>query len=170
MPPTADETPGILGFTMDTIEGTPQQLGEYRGDVIMVVNVASRCGLTPQYEALQELYDRYRGEGFTILGFPANNFGGQEPGTNKQIAEFCSDTYGVSFPMFAKISVKGDDAHPLYRSLAELPSPLGGEPRWNFTKFLIDREGRVVERFEPQTAPDARQVTAQIEALLALDS
>lgn len=157
----------VLELTMNRIDGTPQKLADYKGKVVMIVNVASRCGLTPQYKALEALYEEKKGEGFVILAFPANNFKNQEPGTEKEISEFCSSEYGVTFPLFAKVSVKGEDTCDLYRMLASLPEPLGGEPQWNFTKFLVDREGRVVARFEPRTTPDDPDVRAQIDALLA---
>lgn len=156
----------VLGFTMNLIDGEPRDLSGYRGKVIVMVNVASKCGLTPQYKALQELYESRAEQGLIILGFPANNFGNQEPGSNDQIAGFCSETYGVTFPMFEKISVKGEDAHPLYRKLAAMPAPIGGEPSWNFTKFIVDREGRVVQRFDPRTRPDDPAFTARIDDLL----
>jgi len=157
----------VLVHTMDSIEGEAIDLARYRGRVLMLVNVASRCGLTPQYAQLQELYETYHEAGFEILAFPANDFGNQEPGSNREIAEFCDTRFGVSFPMFSKITVTGEEAHPLYRQLAALSEPLGGQPRWNFTKFLVDRTGRVVARFEPRTRPDAPEVVERIEALLA---
>lgn len=164
--PTSDPA-RVLDFTLNRIDGTPERLAAYKGKVILIVNVASQCGLTPQYEALEALYEARKEEGFVILAFPANNFGAQEPGTNEEIAEFCSSKFSVTFPMFAKISVKGEDQAPLYRMLSDLPAPLGGEPKWNFTKFLVDRAGRVVERIEPRTTPDDPIVTAKIDALLA---
>jgi glutathione peroxidase len=157
----------VLEFTMDRIDGTPQKLADFKGKVVMIVNVASRCGLTPQYKALEALYEEKKDAGFVILAFPANNFGNQEPGSAEEISEFCSSKYGVTFPLFAKVSVKGEDTCDLYRMLASLPKPLGGEPQWNFTKFLVDREGRVVSRFEPRTTPDDPDVRARIDALLA---
>ena len=137
-----------LGFTMKRIDGTDEDLSKYKGKVVVIVNVASKCGFTGQYGGLEELYKKYGKDGLVILGFPANNFNGQEPGTNDEIAKFCSATYGVTFPMFEKISVKGADAHPLYKLLAAQPAPIGGEPKWNFTKFVIDRNGKVVARFD----------------------
>jgi glutathione peroxidase len=130
------------------------------------VNVASRCGLTPQYTGLQSLYEKYQGQGFEILGFPANNFMGQEPGTDEEIAEFCSMNYGVTFPVFSKISVKGDDIHPLYQEITTSPEPVGGDILWNFQKYLVDREGNLVAKIGPQTTPEDPTVTSQIEALL----
>jgi glutathione peroxidase len=155
-----------LGFTMTRIDGAPQPLSDYAGDVLLLVNVASRCGHTPQYEGLERLHERYRARGFAVLGFPANDFGGQEPGTDAEIAEFCRSTYGVSFPMFSKISVKEPGAHPLYRMLTALPEPVGGPVAWNFQKYLVDREGRVVARFEPATKPEDTALVAVLERLL----
>jgi glutathione peroxidase len=159
--------PFVLNHHVKQIDGTPVDLRHYKGKVVMIVNVASRCGLTPQYKELQALYEEHKEQGFEILGFPANNFGAQEPGTNSQIAEFCSATYGVTFPMFGKISVKGETTHPLYRQLAAQEAPIGGEPAWNFTKFLLNRQGEVVARFEPRTKPDADEVTAKLSELLS---
>lgn len=172
-PQPASEIPGlpedkafVLWPTMNLIDGTPQRLDAYRGKVVLMVNTASKCGLTPQYEALEKLYREHKDRGLVILAFPANNFAGQEPGTNKEIAEFCTQNYGVTFPVFEKISVKGDDCHLLYRQLAGQPEPIGGEPKWNFTKFLIDRSGRVVARFEPRITPDDPRVIEKIKELL----
>jgi glutathione peroxidase len=154
-----------LDYTMNRIDGAEEPLDTYRGKVVLVVNVASKCGLTPQYKGLEALYLEKQEDGLVILGFPANNFMGQEPGTNEEIAAFCEENYGVTFPMFEKISVKGDDAHPLYQ-LASQPRP-GSEPSWNFTKYLLDREGRLVERYGPRTAPDDETLRARIDELLA---
>jgi len=137
---------------------------EYRGKVLLVVNVASKCGNTPQYEALEAMYTKYQGRGFAVLGFPSNDFLGQEPGSEKQIQEFCRLTYGVKFPMFEKVHVKGRDATPLYRELAQ---ETGTEPGWNFHKYLIDRQGRVVANFSPRTQPDDPALVAKLEQLLA---
>lgn len=156
----------MIDLTMERLDGSEEPLSTYEGKVRLLVNVASKCGLTPQYEALERLHETYGERGFTVLGFPANNFGGQEPGTHEEIAEFCSATYGVKFPMFSKISVKGDDIHPLYEYLTTLPEPLGGEVQWNFQKYLVDRQGKVVHRFGPRTTPDDPEVIAAIEALL----
>ena len=161
--------PTTLGdFQATTIDGKDQDLGTYVGDVVLVVNTASECGFTPQYEGLQRLYDTYAARGFTVLGFPCDQFGHQEPGTEEEIASFCERTYGVSFPMFAKIQVNGSDAHPLYRWLKdEKGGLLGGAIKWNFTKFLIGRDGAVVDRYAPQTDPAA--ITADIETALAAE-
>ncbi len=138
----------VLHYKMKLIDGKEQDLSAYKGKVVLIVNVASKCGYTGQYEPLEKLYKAKKDQGLVILGFPANNFGGQEPGTNEEVAKFCKDKFDVTFPMFEKISVKGDDAHALYKELAGLAAPLGGEPKWNFTKFVVDREGKVVARFD----------------------
>lgn len=156
----------VLDHRMGLLTGGEQDLAAFQGKVVLIVNTASRCGLTGQYEGLQALYERKGDEGFVILGFPANNFRDQEPGTNDEIAEFCEKTYGVTFPMFAKVSVKGDDICPLYRELTTQPAPVGGEIRWNFDKFLVDRSGRVVARFDPRTQPDDPALLAKIDELL----
>ena len=139
----------------------------YAGQVLLVVNTASKCGFTPQYEGLEALHADLSGRGFAVLGFPSNDFMGQEPGTEEEIREFCTNTYGVQFPMFEKVSVKGKDACDLYKQLTALAPPLGGEPEWNFTKFLVDRSGNVVARFNPRVKPDADEVIAKIDELLA---
>jgi glutathione peroxidase len=157
---------GVYGFSLSRIDGNPESLGRYRGQVLLLVNVASRCGLTPQYDGLESLYDRYRDRGFAVLGFPANDFAGQEPGTDAEIADFCRSTYGVRFPMFSKIHVRGDEIHPLYRYLTSLPAPVGGDVRWNFQKYLVDREGRVVMRFDPRVEPLHPDLVGRLEALL----
>ncbi|GHD55787.1 glutathione peroxidase [Jeongeupia chitinilytica] len=156
----------IYDFTPDSLAGQPQALADYRGQVALIVNVASKCGFTPQYAGLQALYARFKDRGFVVLGFPCNQFGSQEPGDATEIASFCSTSYGVDFPMFAKIDVNGDGAHPLYQFLKKAePGILGTEAiKWNFTKFLIDREGRVVERFAPTTSPE--DLVERIEKLL----
>lgn len=156
----------LFDFRLDRIDGTPQPLSDYRGQVLLLVNVASRCGFTPQYEGLEALYERYRERGFAVLGFPSNDFAGQEPGSNAEIADFCRSTYGVRFPMFAKIRVKGPEAHPLYRYLTSLPAPIGGQVQWNFQKYLVSRSGEVVAVFPSRTEPTDPQLTGRIEALL----
>lgn len=154
-------------FDALTLDGAPAPLSAYKGKVALIVNTASQCGLTPQYKGLQELYERYKDRGFVVLGFPSNQFGAQEPGTNKEIATFCETSFGVTFPMFGKIDVNGDSAHPLYKWLkAEKPGMLGLESiKWNFSKFLIGRDGQIAERFAPTTTPES--VAADIEKLLA---
>jgi glutathione peroxidase len=158
--------PTTLGdFHATTIDGKDQDLGTYVGDVVLVVNTASQCGFTPQYAGLQQLQDTYAERGFAVLGFPCDQFGHQEPGTEDEIATFCESSFGVTFPMFAKVQVNGGDTHPLYRWLKdEKRGLLGGAIKWNFTKFLLDREGNVVERFAPQKEP--AEIAGDIEMLL----
>jgi len=151
-----------LEFTLNSIDGNPAPLAQYKGKVVMIVNVASKCGYTPQYAGLEALYEKYKDKGFVILGFPANNFGQQEPGTNEEIKTFCSRAYNVTFPMYAKISVKGEDRHPLYKYLTET----GGEIKWNFTKFLVGKDGKVIARFEPAVKPESAEVAGVIEKTL----
>ena len=173
----------IQQIPLQAIDGADVSLGDYQGDVLLVVNVASKCGLTPQYEALEAVHERFRDQGFAVLGFPANDFAGQEPGTNEEIAEFCSGTFGVQFPMFAKIAVTGADKHPLYTELTSavpaaegdkaafranlkgygLPTTEDPEVLWNFEKFLVSRNGEVVARFAPDVPPDDERVTSAIE-------
>jgi glutathione peroxidase len=156
-------------FTMKTIDGQQKSLADYRGQVLLVVNVASKCGLTPQYKALEEVYEEFKEEGFEVLGFPCNDFAGQEPGTEQEIQNFCSTNYNVTFPLFAKVKVVGADKHPLYQFLtSQQTSPEGaGEVAWNFGKFLIGKDGQVVARFSPKTAPDAPEVLKAIEKATA---
>jgi glutathione peroxidase len=159
---------GVLEYTLNSIDGQPAPLSAYKGKVVLIVNVASKCGFTPQYEGLEAIYRKYKDQGFVILGFPANNFGGQEPGTNEEIKTFCSSKYNVTFPMYSKISVKGDDKAPLYQFLTgkNTNPELGGEIKWNFTKFLVDRNGKVVSRFESPVKPDSPEMTGAIEKAL----
>ena len=159
--------PGVYSFTLNSIDGKPAPLADYKGKVVLIVNVASQCGYTPQYSALEAIYEQYKAQGFVILGFPANNFGAQEPGTNEEIKTFCTRKYSVTFPMYAKISVRGADKAPLYHYLTEQTgSGINGEIKWNFTKFLVDRNGNVVQRFEPAVTPDSKDVIGAIEKLL----
>ncbi len=157
---------GLYGFEMKRIDGQPERLERYRGQVLLLVNVASKCGYTRQYSGLEALYERYRDRGFQVLAFPSNDFAGQEPGSNAQIAEFCRATYGVEFPLFEKIHVKGSDQHPLYAWLTGQPAPVGGDVRWNFQKYLVDREGRVVARFPSATEPQDPALIEKLESLL----
>ncbi|HET8663572.1 MAG TPA: glutathione peroxidase [Nocardioides sp.] len=161
--------PTNLGdFHAVTIDGKDQDLGTYVGDVVLVVNTASECGLTPQYEGLQQLYDTYADRGFTILGFPCDQFGHQEPGSEDEIASFCQRNYGVTFPMFAKIEVNGSGTHPLFAWLKDEKRGLGGRAiKWNFTKFLIARDGTVLDRYAPQTQP--AELIEDIEKALAAE-
>jgi glutathione peroxidase len=157
----------IYEFTLPSIDGNPMPLTNFKGKVILMVNVASKCGYTPQYSALEALYKKYKDQGFLVLGFPANNFGAQEPGTNEEIKTFCSTKYNVTFPLYAKISVKGQDQAPLYQYLTQNANPaVAGDIKWNFTKFLVDRNGKVLQRFEPAATPDSPEITASIEKLL----
>ncbi len=159
--------PYVLDHVVMDIESNEVDLRSFEGRVVMIVNVASKCGLTPQYEQLQAMYDEFYEQGFVVIGFPANNFMGQEPGTNGEIAEFCSATYGVEFPMMAKISVKGDDRAELFTDLAAQAKPIGGDPKWNFTKYLLNRRGEVVARFGSRTKPVADEVREKVLELLA---
>lgn len=152
--------------TMQSIDGQEIDLASYQGKVVLVVNVASRCGATPQYAGLQSLYEKYGDQGFVILGFPANDFGAQEPGSDEQIKEFCTSKYDVTFPMFSKITVKGADAPALYQALTESANP-AGPIAWNFEKFLIGKDGSIVARFKTRVTPDDPAVVAAIEAALA---
>ncbi len=160
-------SPYVLGYTMKTIDGADKNLADYKGSVVVMVNTASKCGFTPQYKSLEALYKSKKDSGLVILGFPCNDFGGQEPGTEKEIKQFCESKYSVSFPMFAKIKVKGDDAHPLYKQLRDQPAPIGGEPKWNFTKFVVDRSGNVVARFDSRVKPDDQEFTRVVNDLLS---
>jgi len=162
----AVEAASPLTGTMTGIDGKPVDLASFDGKVVLVVNVASRCGATPQYAGLQKLYDTYKDRGLVVLGFPANDFGAQEPGSDAQIAEFCSSRYAVTFPMFSKITVKGAGMPPLYKTLTETADPAGAIG-WNFEKFLIGRDGTVVGRFKTRVTPDDPALTAAIEAALA---
>jgi glutathione peroxidase len=157
----------VYGFAPSSIDGQPAPLSAWKGKVLLLVNVASKCGFTPQYKALESTYETYKDRGLVIVGFPANNFGGQEPGSNEEIKTFCSRTYNVQFPMMSKISVKGEDQAPLYNFLTKEANPsVAGDIKWNFTKFLVNREGKVVARFEPAVTPDSPEVKAAIEKAL----
>ncbi|HWE37097.1 MAG TPA: glutathione peroxidase [Isosphaeraceae bacterium] len=158
----------MLKFQMKDIDGKPVDLAKYKGDVLLVVNVASQCGLTPQYKGLEAVYEKYKGQGFEVLGFPANEFGSQEPGSNEEIKSFCTGKYNVTFPMFSKIVVKGDGIDPLYKYLTAGTDPkFHGEIPWNFTKFLVNRKGEVIARFSPKDTPESEKVVKTIEAALA---
>ena len=157
----------IYDFTLPSIDGKPMPLADFKGKVILLVNVASRCGFTPQYTALESLYEKYKDQGFVIVAFPANNFGKQEPGTNEEIKTFCSRKYNVTFPLYSKVSVKGDDQTPLYQYLTKQTDPsIAGEIKWNFTKFLVDRNGQVVQRFESKVTPDSKEIVNAIDKQL----
>jgi glutathione peroxidase len=162
--PTNTACASALSHTLLSLQDElPQNLCQYQGKVIMVVNTASFCGFTSQYEGLEKIYARYKDKGFVILGFPSNDFGQQEPGSNKEIAEFCKNTYDVKFPMFAKSSVSGKDANPLFKMLI---SKTGTTPKWNFYKYLIDRNGNIIESYNSLTKPDSKSITSEIEKLL----
>ena len=164
----AAEAKSIYDFTMKSIDGDPVSLKSYHGKVVLLVNVASKCGFTPQYAALEALYEKYKDRGLVIVGIQANNFMSQEPGTDAEIKTFCTNKYNVTFPMMSKVSVKGDDETPLYLFLTDKSAnpQIGGDIKWNFTKFLFDRDGKPVARFEPATKPDSPEVTSAIESTL----
>jgi len=157
----------IHDMAVKDIDGKEVALKDYRGKVLLIVNVASRCGFTPQYKELETVYEKYKDKGFVVLGFPCNQFGAQEPGTNEEIKQFCSSRYSVTFPLFDKIEVNGANRAPLYTSLAGKDSPYPGDIKWNFSKFLIGRDGKILKRFESGVVPNSPQVTQAIEAALA---
>ncbi len=165
---TQTQQQSIYDIEMPRLDRTPAKLAEYAGEVVLAVNVASRCGFTPQYTGLEALYEKYSPRGFTILGFPCNQFFGQEPGTSEQIQEFCSINYGVTFPLFAKLDVKGSKQHPLYAILSAIPDDSGkaGNVGWNFEKFLVGRDGRAVRRFRSKVIPQDPKLVEAIESLL----
>ena len=158
----------VFDIPVNTLAGQPSSLGDLAGKTLLVVNVASKCGLTPQYTGLEQLHERYAGRGFSVVGFPCNQFGGQEPGSAEEIQQFCSTTYGVTFPMFEKIDVNGPDRHPVYTELTELPDAEGaaGDIQWNFEKFLVGPDGKVIARFRPMTTPEDPGLISAIEAHL----
>ena len=164
-----DKTASVLNFKMKDIDGHEVDLAQYQGKVLLIVNTASKCGLTPQYKDLESVYEKFKGQGFEILGFPANEFGAQEPGSNTEIKEFCSTKYKVSFPMFSKIVVKGEGIHPLYSFLTSESTngKFAGESPGNFTKFLVNRKGEVIARFEPREKPTSEVVIGAVEKALA---
>jgi len=169
-PPEAAPAPGPLDLTVKDIDGKDVKLGDFKGKVVLVVNVASRCGYTPQYGGLEKLYTSKKDKGLVVLGFPSNDFGKQEPGTEAEIKTFCAEKYSVTFPMFAKVKVKGEGACDLYKRLAAATDaekkPLG-EPKWNFTKYLVDRTGKVAAKFDSKVAPDDPKLIAAIDAAVA---
>ena len=160
---------GVLSFKMKSIDGKDVDLSQYKGKVVLFVNVASKCGLTPQYKGLQALYTKYKDQGLVIIGVPANQFGGQEPGSDEEIAKFCSSKYDVTFPMLSKVVVKGKGMAPLYVYLTSKDTnpKFGGDLQWNFTKFLVNRQGEIVNRFEPRVAPESKEIVSAVEAELA---
>jgi len=157
----------VLDQTVKDIDGKQAPLKSYQGKVLLIVNVASHCGFTPQYKGLEGLYEKYKDKGFAVLGFPCNQFGAQEPGTNEEIKQFCSSKYNVTFPLFDKIEVNGPNRHPLYAELAGKDSPYPGDIKWNFNKFLIGKDGKILKRFDSKVAPDSPELTQAIEAALA---
>jgi glutathione peroxidase len=164
---TAFADASLYDIPLKDIDGQATSLAPYRGKVLLIVNVASKCGNTPQYEQLEALYEKHKSDGFEVLGFPCNQFGQQEPGSNEQIKEFCSSTYSVTFPLFDKLDVNGEHRHPLYTALAGEKSPFPGNIGWNFEKFLVGRDGKILHRFAPRTKPDAPEVVAAIDEALA---
>jgi len=156
----------VYDFTLNSIDGAATPLSTFKGKVVLLVNVASKCGYTPQYAGLEKLYEKYKDKGFVIVGVPANNFGSQEPGTNEEIKTFCSRTYKVTFPMMSKVSVKGADKTPLYQFLTDPSSKTGGDIKWNFTKFLIDKNGNVINRFESAVTPESADLVKAVEQAL----
>ena len=157
----------VHAIKLNTLDGKPTTLGAYKGKVVLLVNVASKCGLTPQYEGLEALHKKYQDKGFTVVGVPCNDFGSQEPGTPEEIKEFCNSKYNVTFPLMEKVHVKGSEQHPLYARLTGKEAEFPGDIKWNFGKFLIGRDGKVLKRFEPQTKPDSDEVIKALEAALA---
>src|SRR5215510_2687312 len=159
--------PNLADIPLKDINGKDTSLKAYKGQVLLIVNVASKCGYTPQYKSLEATYRKYKSQGFEVLGFPCNQFGGQEPGTNEEIKQFCSSKYDVTFPLFDKLDVKGANQHPLYVALSGKDSPFPGDVKWNFGKFLVGRDGKIIKRFEPKVKPDDKEVTEAIEAAIA---
>lgn len=165
--PTTELATNLYDFTLTDIDGKPVKLEKYKGKVLLIVNVASKCGLTPQYNGLQKLYSENKDKGLVVLGFPANNFGGQEPGTEEEIKTFCTTNYNVTFPMFSKVSVKGNDTHPLFKWLIASSDRPTEEIEWNFAKFLVGRDGKLVKRFSPRETPDSETVKTAVNKALA---
>ena len=163
----AAHSASIYDISVKDIDGKNVSLGDYKGKVLLIVNVASKCGFTPQYKALEATYQKYADKGFVILGFPCNQFASQEPGTDEEIKQFCTSKYFITFPLFDKIEVNGANRHPLYQILAGSDSPFPGNIGWNFTKFVIGKDGQIVNRFDSKTTPDSPQVIAAIETALA---
>ncbi len=164
---TIEKNDSIYDFPFKDIDGNELSMEQYKGKVLLIVNVASKCGYTPQYEGLQAIYEEYKDQGLEIVGFPANNFNGQEPGTEEDIKQFCTLNYGVTFPMSSKVSVKGDDQAPLFTYLTSLPNEdFDGEINWNFEKFLVDKEGNLIRRFRSKVKPESKELTSAIKQLL----
>ena len=157
----------IYDIKLKDIDGKDTTLAAYKGKAVLIVNVASKCGFTKQYTGLESIYEKYKSQGLVVLGFPCNQFGQQEPGTNEEIKQFCSSKYNVTFPMFDKIEVNGANRHPLYVALAGKDSPYPGDIKWNFNKFLVSKDGKIVKRFDSKVAPESEELTKEIEAALA---
>jgi glutathione peroxidase len=164
---SAQATESIYGIPLKDIDGQSTSLKPYKGKVLLIVNVASKCGYTPQYAGLEALQEKYKDKGLVVLGFPCNQFGGQEPGTNEEIKQFCSSKYQVTFPLFDKIDVNGPNRNPLYKELAGEGSPYPGDIKWNFNKFLIGRDGKILKRFDSKVKPDSTEMTEAVESALA---
>lgn len=160
------KTKSVLDLKLKDIDGKETDLSQYKGKVVIFVNVASECGYTRQYDGLQKLHEAYKDKGVVIIGLPCNDFGGQEPGTEADIKKFCTGTYNVKFPMMSKVAIKGTPS-PIYAALISQPAPIGGDPKWNFTKFIVDRNGKVAARFEPRTEPMSKELTNKLDELLA---
>ena len=160
------EPASVLSIPVKDIDGKPTTLGALKGKTILVVNVASKCGLTPQYEALEKLHRKYKDKGFTVVGFPCNDFAGQEPGTATEIKAFCTGKYDVTFPLYEKLHVKGAEQHPLYKALSGKESPFPGDVKWNFGKFLVSPEGKIIQRFEPPVTPDSAEIVKAVESAI----
>ncbi len=165
--PAATPTPDLSSIPLKDIKGHDTSLKDYSGKVLLLVNVASKCGYTPQYSALESVHRKYSAKGFSVLGFPCNDFGQQEPGSNEEIQTFCKSTYDVSFPLFDKLHVKGANQHPLYAALTGKQAPFPGDVKWNFGKFLVGRDGRILKRWDSGTKPDSKEIADAIEAALA---
>ena len=164
---TTQAATDLAAIPLKDINGKDTSLKAYQGKVLLIVNVASKCGYTPQYKSLEATYRKYKGQGLEVLGFPCNQFGAQEPGTNEEIKSFCSSKYDVTFPLFDKLEVKGPGQHPLYTALAGKDSPFPGDVKWNFGKFLVSREGKILKRWDSKATPDGTEITQAIEAALA---
>jgi glutathione peroxidase len=164
---TTERNDNVHQYEENLINGENVSLSSFEGDVLLIVNTASKCGYTPQYEGLQAIYEEFSDQGFKVLGFPANNFAGQEPGSDEEIAQFCEMNYGVTFPMFTKVSVKGDDIHPLFEYLTKAENPdFTGDIGWNFEKFLVDGNGNLIRRFKSNVTPESEEITSAIQELL----
>jgi glutathione peroxidase len=168
MPAAMFGASSVYDFSMNSLDGKPMSIADYKGKVLLLVNVASYCGYTYQYKDLEAMYEKYKDQGLVVVGFPANNFGGQEPGSNEQIKDFCERTYHVKFPMAGKVSVKGSDKTPIYQFLTgkDANPATAGEIQWNFTKFLVDRNGKVIQRFEPDVEPSSKEMVGAVEKAL----